>query len=93
MRVLIIGLALLLAGCQSQEVSEMSYSQTKDLAIQKNKECAAQGIKPGTNEMKMCVTHEMNREAALRHNRNARLQAAANSSTYCQGYGNSVVCF
>lgn len=93
MRFLIFGLALVLAGCQTQEVSEMSYSQTKELAIQKNKECIAQGIRPGTNEMKMCVTHEMNREAAVRQNRNARRQAAANSTTYCQGYGNSVVCF
>lgn len=93
MRGLIVGLALLLAGCQSQEVSEMSYSQTKELAIQKNKECAAQGVKPGTNEMRMCVSHEMNREAAVRHNRNARLQAAANSSTYCQDFSGNVVCF
>jgi hypothetical protein len=93
MRGLIVGLALLLAGCQSQEVSEMSYSQFKDLAIQKNKECMAQGVKPGTNEMKMCVSHEMNREAAVRQNRNARLRAAANSTTYCQGFGTNVVCF
>lgn len=93
MRVAIVGLALLLAGCQTQEVSEMSYSQYKDLAVQKNKECQAQGVKPATNEMKACVSHELNREQAVRANHNARLQAAANSSTYCQGYGNSVVCF
>lgn len=92
MRVLIVGLALLLAGCQTQEVEEMSYSQTKTLAVQKNKECIAQGVKPGTNEMKTCVTHEMNREAAVRRNWNARLREEDNS-TYCQGFGTNVVCF
>jgi phage terminase Nu1 subunit (DNA packaging protein) len=93
MRVLIIGLAMTLVGCQSQEVSEMSYSQVRDLAIQKNKECAAQGVKPGTEEMKICVSHELNREQALRQNRNARLRAVAASTTTCQGFGNTVTCF
>jgi hypothetical protein len=91
--VVVFAAAVVLAACQSKEVSEMSYSETKNLAIQKNKECIAQGVKPGTDEMKMCVTHEMNREAAVRSNKNARLRAAANSTTYCQGFGTNVVCF
>lgn len=93
MRFWIFGLAFALASCQSQEVSEMSYSQVRDLAIQKNKECAAQGVKPGTEEMKVCVSHELNREQALRQNRNARIRAVAASTTTCQSFGSTVTCF
>lgn len=93
MRLIAIACALALAGCQTKEVSEMSYSEVKGLAIQKNQECAAQGVKPGTKEMELCVTHELNREASVRKNHNDRLRAAANSTTYCQGFGNTVTCF
>ncbi len=85
--------AALLVSCQTKEVSEMNYSEVKKLAAQKNQECAAQGVRPGTKEMELCVTHELNREASVRKNHNARLRAAANSTTFCQPFGNTVTCF
>ncbi len=89
---MVIALAAL-ASCQSKEVTEMSYSEVKALVAEKAQECVAQGVKPGTQEMQLCLRQEVNAEQARRHNRNARLQAAAASSTYCQAFGNTVQCF
>lgn len=94
MKILIVMVAVAaLAACQSKEVAEMSYSEVKDLVAKKGQECMAQGVKPHTPEMQTCVNHEMNAEQTRRKNMNARLQAAANSSTYCHGFGNTVTCF
>lgn len=82
----VLMLAMALAGCQ--QVSEMSYTQYRDLAVQKNKDCAAQGVKPGSKEMEACVTHEMRRETVTREN-NFRRQMAVSSAMQSVGDGYS----
>lgn len=83
--------AVALCGCQSKQISEMSYSETKELAAVIVKRCLKQGVKENSREMQLCTQQEVSRENAMRKNamasRNVRVTA------YCQNFGGNTVCF
>jgi len=86
--------ALALAGCQTKQVSEMSYSEVENLAGEIVQRCIAQGVKPNTPEMTACGQHEANREVVSRQNarirqQNAAAAASASLSNASQGYYNA----
>lgn len=83
---------VILAGCQSKPVEQMSYSEIKQLAATLEKRCGAQGYARGHPEFMSCVRQEFNREYSTRQEAEARRRAIA-SSVYCSQFGNSVVCF
>lgn len=57
-----------LAGCQTKQVEEMSYTEQKALAQQIVQRCYDQGVKTGTPEMNVCLQAEVNREKFKRRN-------------------------
>lgn len=73
--VLAAGAVLLLAGCQTQQISEMNYTQRKELAGKLVQRCIDQGVKLGSAEMQTCTWAEAQAENAKRQN--ARRQMAA----------------
>lgn len=82
-----------LAGCQSQPVEELNYSQQKALAEQIVQRCYAQGVRTGTPEMKMCLEVETAREVAVRKRNAARKNQGVRVTAYCQNFGGNTVCF
>ena len=93
MRAVLAALCLILAGCQaSKPVSEMSYSEVKQLAAELERRCAAQGYGRGHPEFTACARQEFDREYATRAEANARRRTIANS-VYCQNFSGSIVCF
>lgn len=79
---------LLLAGCQSKPIEQMSYSETKELAKQLHQRCAAQGAPQGSPEFEGCMKQEVGREASLRRERHDRLQ----SGVTCFNSFGTVIC-
>jgi hypothetical protein len=66
------------AGCQSKPIQQMSYSETKALALELHKRCAAEGAPQGSPEFDACMQQEVNREVATRQaNADARQRLAA----------------
>lgn len=84
--------ALSLAACQGpKQVSDMSYTEMKQLAAEITQRCIDQGAKPGTPEMDLCGQIEAKREVNSRQgaaqNRAAGLAAASQAlQTTSQGY-------
>lgn len=78
LRIVAAGLAcLLLAGCETTPIQELSYSQRKELAQKITDRCVAQGIALNSPEMKPCQMAEVEREVATReHNQQRRMAAA-----------------
>lgn len=60
--------AALVAGCQSQPIEEMSYSEYRALFGELHKRCAQQGFPDNHPESRFCIQQELNREVATRHN-------------------------
>lgn len=58
--------AALLAGCQTQQVEEMTYTQQKELVNQIAMRCVKQGYGPQSGEFRQCYDAEFKREVALR---------------------------
>lgn len=70
---------VLLTGCQTKPIQQMSYSEIVELAAQIKKRCEDQGARPPSTEWKLCTQQEISRERSLRvTNREnaARFQAA-----------------
>lgn len=65
---------LVLAGCQTKPIEEMSYSERKALAEQLTKRCYDQGVKPGSAEFRDCAAVEVQREAYTRRANNERVR-------------------
>lgn len=66
-RILSVALAAaLLAGCQTQQVEEMTYTQQKELVNQVAMRCVKQGYGPQSGEFRQCYDAEFKREVALR---------------------------
>jgi hypothetical protein len=83
-RCFLVGLVLLLAGCESTPVEQMSYSETKELALRLHKRCADEGAPQGSKEFDACMRQELSREASLRRERH--------NTTVCMPIGYAVVC-
>lgn len=93
-RLLLLVAALGLAGCQAQQIEEMSYSQKNALARTIAERCAKQGIADGHPQQRACIEHEVQREVAVRRNAQvnadrARLALAAGLTGAAQGMQNS----
>jgi len=58
--------ATLLAGCQTQQVEEMTYTQQKEFVNQMAMRCVKQGYGPQSGEFRQCYEAEYKREVALR---------------------------
>jgi hypothetical protein len=63
--------AIALAGCETKLPSEMSHTETKQLAQQIYQRCLDQGVAPGSAEMDVCTKHETYREIDQRLNNRA----------------------
>ncbi len=87
MKKLFILSALLLAGCQTQDVSELSYTQQKAWAQTIAKKCVEQGIGYNHPEFKSCLDAESRRDAATRYRNGVRQQHAAQAMS--QGFYNA----
>lgn len=85
--------ALLLASCQTKQIDEMTYSETKALAAEIVQRCVAQGVKPDTPEMQLCTKQEVSRENSIRKNAEARQGRTVRVQAYCQNFGGNTVCF
>lgn len=83
-------IAAALVGCSSTTpVDQLSYTDTKKLAHELAARCEKQGYPQGHPEFLACMKQEINHEDGWR----ARRRAVANSTTYCQAFGASIVCF
>lgn len=79
--------AVVLAGCQTQQIQEMNYSERKALAEQIVQRCYAQGVKADTPEMRLCTAAEVQAENAKRQNNLA--QARRSQRAIAQGLQNA----
>lgn len=80
--------ALLLTGCQSKTIEQLSYSETKVLAKQLHDRCAAQGVPQGHSEFDACMRQEISREASIRHEAAER----RNNTVVCNRVFSTVIC-
>lgn len=87
---IVVGLtALALTGCQSRkQISEMSYSEIKDLAVVINQRCLDQGVKPEDPQWQVCTKQEISRENANR----VRARQVADSTVICNRVGTATIC-
>ena len=76
-----------LAGCQTQSVHEMSYTQQKAWAQTIAKKCIDQGIGYNHPEFKACLNAESRRDAATRYYNGIKQQQAAQAMS--QGFYNA----
>lgn len=90
MRSLFFGLAVLtLAGCQQNKpVSELSYTELKQVAAQIEQRCVDQGAPRGSSGWDMCIKQEATRETARRN----RARQIADSTVICNQVGSSTIC-
>ncbi|RWO34732.1 MAG: hypothetical protein EOS10_00045 [Mesorhizobium sp.] len=79
---------VLLAGCQSKPIEQLSYSETKELAKQLHQRCAAQGAPRGSAEFDACMKQEVSREGSIRRDAAARRQ----SGIACFNSFGTVIC-
>lgn len=75
-RLILVGFVVL-AGCQTRQISEMSYSETKALAGEIVQRCIDQGVKPNSQEMRLCTQQEVYRENSMRVNNRAMVRRGA----------------
>lgn len=81
--------AVALAGCQSRkQISEMSYTEIKDLAAVINQRCLDQGVKPEDPQWQTCTKQEISRENATR----VRARQVADSTVICNRVGTATIC-
>jgi len=85
---LVVGFGLLLAGCQSTPVQQMSYTETKALAQELHARCAAEGAPQGSPEFDACMKQELTRETSIR---NARAERRRHMMI-CRPVFNTVMC-
>ncbi|OCP12408.1 MULTISPECIES: hypothetical protein [unclassified Ensifer] len=69
--------AAFLAGCQTQTVEEMSFTQRKQLAEVIKQRCYAQGVTEKSGEFGWCIKTETEGEIARRQRASAREDMAA----------------
>lgn len=72
---LVVGVAAMAAGCQ-RTADQMSYTELRGFVSDMNRRCQAQGVKPGTQEMRDCVNVEFRRENNARVVANRQREAA-----------------
>ena len=89
MKYTVIFAALLLAACQPKTLSELSYSETKQVFSQIHQRCTDQGIPPGHPEREACIKQELTKEDATRRADVAKDRSAvacinANGVVMCQ---------
>lgn len=87
-KTIVMAAAAILAGCQGKPISEMSYTETRALAVEINQRCRDQGLNSEMPEWKICVQQEITRENSIR-NRAAR---KADSGVICNRVGFSTIC-
>lgn len=87
--------ALMMTGCQTKTVEEMSYTERKALSGQIVQRCKDQKVPDA--ELPECARVEAGREIATRRRDAQRDDAIAASGagrvTSCQNFGGNVVCF
>ena len=69
--------AVLLTGCATKQIEELSFAEVKALAQKSAARCEAEGFKQPTQEFNTCAHHYMQQEAFLRRKQEARNAAAA----------------
>jgi hypothetical protein len=93
MKYALIGLAVILAGCQANRpLAELSYSEIKLVADEIEKRCAAQGAPRGSSEWDACARQEITRENARRNRARQVADSIANSTVVCNQVGTATVC-
>lgn len=92
MRLAVAALAVVVvSGCQTKQISEMSYSEIKETAAQIEKRCTDQGFPRGSKEFDPCIRQEVEREDAMRRSARARgQQFAAGLAQASQNYNQSI---
>ncbi len=80
-----------LAACQSKPIEQMSYSETKALALQLHQRCADQGAPQGSPEFDICMKQEISREASIRNER-AERKRNYRGPVVCNRSFNTVIC-
>lgn len=89
--VVAVASAVVLTGCETQPIQEMSYSQKKALVEQIIKRCEAQGVRRNTAEMNTCGQSEITREFAIRERNAAQFnRAMAGIGNGLSAYGNGL---
>lgn len=86
MRLVVVIATALLAGCQTQTVQEMSFSERSDLALEVVQRCADQGYGDGHPLQRACIEHEANREIVTRNQSRQRQERAR--IAFAQSLGN-----
>ena len=86
-KIVILSALVLLTGCQTQPVNELSYSQQKAWAQTIAQKCVDQGIGYNHPEFKACLDAESRRDAATRYNNGVRQQRVAQAMS--QGFYNA----
>lgn len=76
-----------LAGCQTQQIHEMNYSERRELAAQIVQRCIDQGVNPESQEMSVCTAAEVQAENSKRQNNLA--QARRSQMALSQGMQNA----
>jgi hypothetical protein len=76
-----------LAVCQSQPISEMSYTEQKAWAKTIAQKCVEQGIGYDNPDFKACLNAESKRDAVTRYNNGIRRQQAAQALS--EGFSNA----
>ncbi len=79
---------LAVSGCNSTPVSQMTYTQKKQVEKEVADRCTAQGYGPNSPERGACIQQEASREVSTRQERHDRL----NSGVTCFRSFNTMIC-
>lgn len=87
-----------LAGCQSKQIEEMSYTERNDLAKQIAQRCADQGFADRHPQQDACIKAEVDREVSMRRNaqvraENARIALANGMGAMSNSYNNQAAAY
>lgn len=75
MRIITVTLAvLIISGCQTKQIQEMSYKERQELAGQIVKRCVDQGVKNDSHQMHSCIAAEVDRETYTRQQNLAKFR-------------------
>lgn len=66
--------AVIVSGCQTKQIQEMSYSEKQKLAGEIVQRCVDQGVKHDTPEMRACLQSEVQREHYTRQQNQIRFR-------------------
>lgn len=89
-RIALVVMAMVVAGCQSKPIEQMSYTELNQLSGEIVKRCYAQGVKPRTHEMQICTQQEITREQANRAaNAQRRIALGEGMAAMGQGFSNA----